>query len=69
MGGFDFEFIIPLRRDDLLSAQSADQYYVSEVYYGRDLETKLKGTSRLRENFQRFIFISSNSTTSCPFFP
>lgn len=43
MGGFNFEFIIPLNRDDLLSAQSADQYYVSEVYKGRDLEVKLKG--------------------------
>lgn len=43
MNLYNFEFIIPLKRDDLLTSQTSEQYYVSEVYHYNELEQKIVG--------------------------
>ena len=39
----DFEFVIPLNRDDLLHKSSVNNYVVDEVFPVRLLPGKLKG--------------------------
>lgn len=43
MFNFNFNFIIPLKRDELLSSQAPNQYVVSEVYQKIELQQKLQG--------------------------
>lgn len=43
MTALEFEFKIPLKRDDLRSNESANEYVVSEIYNLKDLEIKIEG--------------------------